>query len=105
MCAFPWPRPCPRSPASRSPTGRVRSPAGEGPVADRLPQEITSRLKFLDSVGVGYLTLDRPTTPLSGGEAHRIRLATQIGARLQGILYVLDEPSVGLHPTDNARLI
>jgi excinuclease ABC subunit A len=77
----------------------------ERPVADRLLYEITSRLKFLDSVGVGYLTLDRPTTTLSGGEAHRIRLATQIGARLQGILYVLDEPSVGLHPTDNARLI
>jgi excinuclease ABC subunit A len=77
----------------------------ERPVAERLLHEITSRLKFLDSVGVGYLTLDRPTTTLSGGEAHRIRLATQIGARMQGILYVLDEPSVGLHPTDNVRLI
>jgi excinuclease ABC subunit A len=77
----------------------------ERPVAERLLHEITSRLRFLDSVGVGYLTLDRPTTTLSGGEAHRIRLATQIGARMQGILYVLDEPSVGLHPTDNVRLI
>ena len=63
------------------------------------------RLVFLESLGLGYLTLDRPTTTLSGGEAHRIRLATQIGARMQGILYVLDEPSVGLHQRDNARLL
>jgi excinuclease ABC subunit A len=77
----------------------------ERPVADRLLQEIEGRLAFLDSLGLGYLTLDRPTTTLSGGEAHRIRLATQIGARMQGILYVLDEPSVGLHQRDNARLL
>ncbi|MBI3932572.1 MAG: excinuclease ABC subunit UvrA [Acidobacteria bacterium] len=77
----------------------------ERPVADRLLHEIASRLDFLDAVGVGYLTLDRPTTTLSGGEAHRVRLATQIGARMQGILYVLDEPSVGLHPQDNQRLL
>jgi excinuclease ABC subunit A len=57
------------------------------------------------ALGLGYLTLDRPTTTLSGGEAHRLRLATQIGARMQGVLYVLDEPSVGLHPRDNDRLI
>jgi excinuclease ABC subunit A len=77
----------------------------EKPVADRLIQEIGGRLSFLESLGLGYLTLDRPTTTLSGGEAHRIRLATQIGARMQGILYVLDEPSVGLHQRDNARLL
>ncbi len=77
----------------------------ERPVADRLLQEIVGRLVFLESLGLGYLTLDRPTTTLSGGEAHRIRLATQIGARMQGILYVLDEPSVGLHQRDNARLL
>ena len=77
----------------------------ERPVASRLLHEITARLQFLDAVGVGYLSLDRPTTTLSGGEAHRVRLATQIGARLQGILYVLDEPSVGLHQRDNARLL
>ena len=77
----------------------------ERPVADRLLHEIASRLSFLDAVGLGYLTLDRPATTLSGGEAHRVRLATQIGARMQGILYVLDEPSVGLHQRDNQRLL
>jgi excinuclease ABC subunit A len=77
----------------------------EQPVAERLQREIVARLSFLERLGVGYLTLDRPATTLSGGEAHRIRLATQMGARLQGILYVLDEPSVGLHPRDNQRLL
>ncbi|HEV7499249.1 MAG TPA: excinuclease ABC subunit UvrA, partial [Vicinamibacteria bacterium] len=77
----------------------------EQPVAERLLPEILSRLRFLDAVGVGYLTLDRATTTLSGGEAHRIRLASQIGGRMQGILYVLDEPSVGLHQRDNQRLL
>jgi excinuclease ABC subunit A len=80
-------------------------PERERPVADRLLQEILSRLRFLESVGVGYLSLDRPTTTLSAGEAHRIRLGGQIGARMQGILYVLDEPSVGLHQRDNRRLL
>jgi excinuclease ABC subunit A len=80
-------------------------PERERPVADRLLQEILSRLRFLESVGVGYLSLDRPTTTLSAGEAHRIRLAGQIGARMQGILYVLDEPSVGLHQRDNRKLL
>jgi excinuclease ABC subunit A len=80
-------------------------PERERPVADRLLQEIVSRLRFLESVGVGYLSLDRPTTTLSAGEAHRIRLAGQIGARMQGILYVLDEPSVGLHQRDNRKLL
>jgi excinuclease ABC subunit A len=83
----------------------VTLPEREKPVTDRLISEIVSRLRFLDSVGVGYLTLDRPTTTLSGGEAHRIRLAAQIGARMQGVLYVLDEPSVGLHQRDNQRLL
>ncbi len=77
----------------------------ERPVAERLLPEILTRLEFLDAVGLGYLSLDRPTTTLSGGEAHRIRLASQIGGRMQGILYVLDEPSVGLHQRDNERLL
>jgi excinuclease ABC subunit A len=77
----------------------------ERPVAERLRQEIVSRLSFLEAVGLSYLSLDRPTTTLSGGEAQRLRLAGQIGARMQGILYVLDEPSVGLHARDNERLL
>jgi excinuclease ABC subunit A len=79
--------------------------AREREVGERLTGEIVSRLGVLSSLGLGYLTLDRATTTLSGGEAHRLRLATQIGARMQGLLYVLDEPSVGLHQRDNARLI
>jgi excinuclease ABC subunit A len=79
--------------------------AREREVGERLTGEIVSRLSVLGSLGLGYLTLDRATTTLSGGEAHRLRLATQIGARMQGLLYVLDEPSVGLHQRDNARLI
>src|SRR6185295_18997246 len=63
------------------------------------------RLQFLDDVGVGYLTLDRAASTLAGGEAQRIRLATQIGSRLTGVLYILDEPSVGLHPRDNRKLL
>jgi excinuclease ABC subunit A len=77
----------------------------ERPVADRLLQQIRDRVRFLERVGVGYLSLDRSTTSLSAGEAHRIRLAGQIGARMQGVLYVLDEPSVGLHQRDNRRLL
>ena len=77
----------------------------ERPVGERLVEEMLGRLQVLVSLGLGYLTLDRATTSLSGGEAHRLRLATQIGARMQGLLYVLDEPSVGLHQRDNARLI
>ena len=80
-------------------------PERERPVAERVVGEILSRLDVLASLGLGYLALDRATTTLSGGEAHRLRLATQIGARMQGLLYVLDEPSVGLHQRDNARLI
>lgn len=68
-------------------------------------KEIRERLRFLEDVGLSYLTLDRPSTTLSGGEAQRIRLATQIGSQLVGVLYVLDEPSIGLHHRDNARLL
>ena len=68
-------------------------------------KEIESRLSFLDSVGLDYLTLDRRANTLSGGESQRIRLATQIGSRLTGVMYVLDEPSIGLHQRDNERLL
>jgi excinuclease ABC subunit A len=77
----------------------------EQSIGERLVGEMVGRLEVLVSLGLGYLTLDRATTSLSGGEAHRLRLATQIGARMQGLLYVLDEPSVGLHQRDNARLV
>ena len=74
-------------------------------VARKLLAEIGGRLAFLEGVGVGYLSLDRAVSTLSGGEAQRVRLATQIGASLVGVLYILDEPSIGLHQRDNARLI
>src|SRR6266851_2961045 len=74
-------------------------------IADRLQREIIERLEFLHAVGLGYLSLDRSAATLSGGEGQRIRLATQIGSRLRGVLYVLDEPSIGLHARDNARLL
>jgi excinuclease ABC subunit A len=74
-------------------------------IAKRVLKEIEDRLGFLVNVGLDYLTLNRSAGSLSGGEAQRIRLATQIGSRLMGVLYVLDEPSIGLHPRDNARLI
>ena len=74
-------------------------------IGDRIVKEIRERLRFLVYVGLDYLTLDRATATLSGGEAQRIRLATQIGAGLMGVLYVLDEPSIGLHQRDNARLV
>ncbi len=77
----------------------------EALIADRLRREIVERLEFLDSVGLSYLALDRNAASLSGGEGQRIRLATQIGSRLRGVLYVLDEPSIGLHQRDNQRLI
>ena len=67
----------------------------------RILREIPERLRFLADVGLGYLTLDRTAGTLSGGEAQRIRLATQIGAGLVGVLYILDEPSIGLHQRDN----
>jgi len=74
-------------------------------IAERVIKEIQERLNFLVNVGLNYLTLNRSATTLSGGEAQRIRLATQVGSRLVGVLYVLDEPSIGLHPRDNARLL
>jgi excinuclease ABC subunit A len=74
-------------------------------IAERIMKEIQARLGFLVNVGLDYLTLQRSAASLSGGEAQRIRLATQIGSRLMGVLYVLDEPSIGLHPRDNARLL
>jgi excinuclease ABC subunit A len=80
-------------------TGRERI------IADRLQREIVERLEFLNAVGLGYLSLSRSAATLSGGEGQRIRLATQIGSRLRGVLYVLDEPSIGLHQRDNQRLI
>jgi excinuclease ABC subunit A len=77
----------------------------ERQVADKILQEICARLRFLSSVGLDYLTLDRTAATLSGGEGQRIRLATQIGSGLVGVLYVLDEPSIGLHQRDNQRLL
>ena len=74
-------------------------------ISELLIKEISSRLEFLNNVGLGYITLNRSAGTLSGGEAQRIRLATQIGSRLTGVLYVLDEPSIGLHQKDNERLI
>jgi len=74
-------------------------------IADKVVREIASRLKFLNDVGLDYLSLDRSAESLSGGEAQRIRLASQIGAGLTGVMYVLDEPSIGLHQRDNDRLI
>jgi excinuclease ABC subunit A len=74
-------------------------------IADRLQREIIERLEFLNAVGLNYLSLARSAATLSGGEGQRIRLATQIGSRLRGVLYVLDEPSIGLHQRDNQRLL
>ena len=74
-------------------------------IGARIVKEIRERLTFLDDVGVGYLNLDRASATLSGGEAQRLRLATQIGSQLVGVLYILDEPSIGLHQRDNGRLI
>jgi excinuclease ABC subunit A len=79
--------------------------AREALVAERIRREIVERLEFLCGVGLNYLSLDRNASTLSGGEGQRIRLATQIGSRLRGVLYVLDEPSIGLHQRDNSRLI
>jgi excinuclease ABC subunit A len=77
----------------------------EKAIAERILREITDRLTFLVNVGLDYLTLDRTSATLSGGEAQRIRLATQIGSSLVGVLYILDEPSIGLHQRDNSRLL
>src|SRR5207249_10090599 len=77
----------------------------ERQIAKIILKEIISRLDFLRNVGLTYLTLNRMTASLSGGESQRIRLATQIGSNLRGVLYVLDEPTIGLHQRDNHRLI
>lgn len=77
----------------------------EKAIAERILKEVRERLRFLLDVGLGYLTLNRPANTLAGGEAQRIRLATQIGSGLMGVLYVLDEPSIGLHQRDNQKLI
>ncbi len=74
-------------------------------VGDRVLKEIIKRLSFLNTIGIGYLTLERLSSTLSGGETQRINLATSLGSALVGALYVLDEPSIGLHPRDNIRLI
>jgi hypothetical protein len=80
-------------------------PGTQGKIADKILREIALRLEFLVNVGLDYLTLSRSSETLSGGEAQRIRLASQIGAGLVGVMYVLDEPSIGLHQRDNARLL
>jgi excinuclease ABC subunit A len=77
----------------------------KGEIADKIFKEIRERLHFLVSVGLNYLSLSRSAETLSGGEAQRIRLASQIGAGLMGVMYVLDEPSIGLHQRDNDRLL
>jgi len=83
----------------------LKLPGAKGQVAERIVREIASRLEFLVNVGLEYLALERPAATLSGGESQRIRLASQIGSGLTGVMYVLDEPSIGLHQRDNARLI
>ncbi|MCP3671842.1 MAG: excinuclease ABC subunit UvrA, partial [Gammaproteobacteria bacterium] len=84
---------------------QLELPGHRGQIAAKINQEISQRLSFLVNVGLDYLTLDRSAETLSGGEAQRIRLASQIGAGLVGVMYVLDEPSIGLHQRDNARLL
>ena len=83
----------------------IKLSARDEKIAGLVLKEIRERTRFLDAVGLGYLTLDRASASLSGGEGQRIRLATQIGSQLRGVLYVLDEPSIGLHPRDNERLL
>jgi excinuclease ABC subunit A len=84
---------------------RIRLPGHKAAIADRIVKEIVSRLNFLNNVGLDYLSLDRAAETLSGGESQRIRLASQIGSGLTGVMYVLDEPSIGLHQRDNERLL
>jgi excinuclease ABC subunit A len=84
---------------------KIELTAREALIAARIVQEIVERLQFLDAVGLGYISLDRSAATLAGGEGQRIRLATQIGSKLRGVLYVLDEPSIGLHHRDNGRLL
>ncbi len=90
---------------SRKFFGELKLSPNQQKIANLVLKEIDARLSFLENVGIAYLTLNRAANTLSGGEAQRIRLATQIGSKLQGVLYVLDEPSIGLHQRDNAKLI
>ena len=85
--------------------GSLTLPGRRGEIAEKILKEIRERLQFLVNVGLDYLTLDRSADTLSGGEAQRIRLASQIGAGLVGVMYILDEPSIGLHQRDNERLL
>jgi len=85
--------------------GKLRFRGNQKTVADDLVPEISQRLRFMDNVGLGYLALGRSAKTLSGGESQRIRLAAQLGSNLRGVLYVLDEPTIGLHPRDNLRLL
>ena len=84
---------------------KIKLAGREETIAGRIVHEIVERLQFLNAVGLGYISLDRSAATLSGGEGQRIRLATQIGSKLRGVLYVLDEPSIGLHHRDNDRLL
>jgi len=84
---------------------KIKLSGREAIIAGRIVHEIVERLQFLDAVGLGYISLERSASTLSGGEGQRIRLATQIGSKLRGVLYVLDEPSIGLHHRDNGRLL
>jgi len=90
---------------ARRESGALRFDGAQATVARPIMKELTSRLGFLEDVGLDYLTLDRSAGTLAGGEAQRIRLATQIGSQLTGVLYILDEPSIGLHHRDNERLL
>jgi excinuclease ABC subunit A len=91
--------------AARRRATALRFDGPRATIAEPILKEIVARLGFLDDVGLGYLTLDRTAGTLAGGEAQRIRLATQIGSQLTGVLYILDEPSIGLHARDNQRLL
>ena len=91
--------------AARQVMAGLKFPDEQEPIAKPVLHEINARLEFLDAVGLDYLTLDRPADTLSGGELQRVRLATGLGSGLVGVCYVLDEPSIGLHPRDNQRLI
>jgi len=96
-----------RLPVSRAleVASKIQLTGREAIIAARIVHEIVERLQFLNAVGLGYISLDRSAATLSGGEGQRIRLATQIGSKLRGVLYVLDEPSIGLHHRDNDRLL
>src|SRR5690606_30006279 len=86
-------------------TDKLRLDGREATIARDIVSEIKSRLSFMEQVGLNYLSLDRAAPTLSGGEAQRIRLAAQLGSNLQGVCYVLDEPTIGLHPRDNQLLL